>query len=192
MMERAACLKEIARLRGDALVVAVYSTAFDWMGISPHPLNCFSIGAMGQASSIALGFAISLPYKKIVVLDGDGSLLMNLGSLVTIADIAPENLIHFVSQNGCYEANGEHPIPGHDKISFAGIARAAGYRHVKEFSDIASLQRDLPYFITQHGPNFATLHVHAGEKPALDYELIHGEAARLTFQKALREDMRKQ
>jgi phosphonopyruvate decarboxylase len=190
MMERTACLAEIARLRGDALVIAVYSTAFDWISIAPHPLNFLSVGAMGQASSSGLGFAIALPHKKVIVLDGDGSLLMNLGSLVTIANVAPENFIHFVSHNGCYEANGEHPIPGHGKISFATMARAAGYRHVTEFSDLATLQNDLPDFIAKPGPNFATLHVKAGEKPKLDYQLVHGEAARHAFQKALHEDMR--
>ena len=103
MMVRTECLTELARVRGDALVVAVYSAAFDWIEISPHPLNFFSVGAMGQASSHALGFAIGLPDRRVIVLDGDGSLLMNLSSLVTIAGAAPTNLMHFVCQNGCYE-----------------------------------------------------------------------------------------
>lgn len=181
-MLRTDCLKEIAKLRGDALVVAVYSSAFEWIGISPHPLNFLSVGAMGQASSSALGFAIGLPDRKIIVLDGDGSLLMNLGSLVTIVGVAPANLTHFVCQNGCYEANGEHPIPAHDKLSFSGFARAAGYRVVTEFSDLETLRADLPAFMQAPGPAFATLHVRAGEKPALDYSLVHGPKARETFQ----------
>jgi phosphonopyruvate decarboxylase len=182
MMVRTDCLKEIAKLRGDALVVAVYSSAFEWIRISPHPLNFLSVGAMGQASSSALGFAIGLPDRKIIVLDGDGSLLMNLGSLVTIAGVAPVNLTHFVCQNGCYEANGEHPIPSQDKVSFSGFARAAGYRVVTEFSDLAILRRELPGFLQAPGPSFATLHVQAGDKPALDYSLVHGLEARQTFQ----------
>ena len=182
MMVRTDCLTEIAKLRGDALVVAVYSSAFEWIGISPHPLNFLSVGAMGQASSSALGFAIGLPDRKIIVLDGDGSLLMNLGSLVTIAGVAPANLTHFVCQNGCYEANGEHPIPGQDKVSFAGFARAAGYRVVTEFSDLDTLRAELPGFMQARGPSFATLHVRAGEKPELDYALVHGPEARRNFQ----------
>lgn len=181
-MLRTDCLKEIAKLRGDALVVAVYSSAFEWIGISPHPLNFLSVGAMGQASSSALGFAIGLPDRKIIVLDGDGSLLMNLGSLVTIAGVAPANLTHFVCQNGCYEANGEHPIPAQDKVSFSGFAHAAGYQVVTEFSDLDTLRADLPGFMRAQGPTFATLHVRAGEKPALDYSLVHGPKARETFQ----------
>ncbi len=185
MMIRTECLAEIAGLRGDAMVVAVYSSAFEWIGISPHPLNFLSVGAMGQASSLALGFAIGLPNKKIIVLDGDGSLLMNLGSLVTIAEIAPTNLVHFVCQNGCYEANGEHPIPGKDRVSFAAIARGAGYKNVAEFSDIARLTTELPALLSAAGPTFATLHVQPGIKPKLDYSLVHGAAARDAFKSAL-------
>ncbi len=187
MMVRTECLREIARLRGDALVVAVYSSAFEWLEISPHPLNFLAVGAMGQASSSALGFALALPKRKIMVLDGDGSLLMNLGSLVTIAGVAPQNLVHFVCQNGCYEANGEHPIPGQDKVSFAGLARAAGYPTVTEFSDIDTLRAGLPVFLQAPGPAFATLFVRPGEKPRLDYSLVHGAAARQKFRAGLAE-----
>ena len=67
---------------------------------------------MGLGSSHALGLALGRPDKRVLVLDGDGSLLMNLGTLVTIAEVAPRNLIHFVLENGTYEANGSHPTPG--------------------------------------------------------------------------------
>jgi len=77
---------------------------------------------MGLASSHALGLALGRPDKRVIVLDGDGSLLMNLGSLVTIGAAAPPNLYHFVCENGTYEANGGHPIPGRDKVDFAGFA----------------------------------------------------------------------
>jgi thiamine pyrophosphate-dependent acetolactate synthase large subunit-like protein len=63
----------------------------------------------------------------VVVLDGDGSLLMNLGTLVTIAHAAPKNLVHCFCQNGTYETNGAVSIPGGGKVSFTGLARAAGY-----------------------------------------------------------------
>ena len=106
MMRRDECFRKIAEHRGGAIVVAAYTSAFEWMAIDPSPLNFVSVGAMGQASSHALGLAIGLPDRRIVVLDGDGSLLMNLGSLVTIAEAGPENLVHFVVENGTYEANG--------------------------------------------------------------------------------------
>ena len=86
MMKRDDCLKALARHVTDAdIVLPVYSTAFDWIEIRPHPLNYLSHGAMGLASSHALGLALGRPDRRVIVLDGDGSLLMNLGSLVTIA-----------------------------------------------------------------------------------------------------------
>ena len=67
------------------------------------------------------------------MLDGDGSLLMNLGSLVTIANMAPPNLVHFVFENEIYRTSGGQPIPGVGKISFTGFAKAAGYANVHDF-----------------------------------------------------------
>ena len=66
---------------------------------------------MGLDSSHGLGLALGRPDKRVIVLQGDGSLLMNLGSLVTIAAVAPKNLVHLVAQNDTYEANGSQPIP---------------------------------------------------------------------------------
>jgi len=107
MMRRDDCLKALLPHVADDVVVSVYSTAFDWIRVRrDHPLNYNSVGAMGLASSHGLGLALARPDRRVVVLDGDGSLLMNLGSLVTIANAAPANLYHFVSQNGSYEANG--------------------------------------------------------------------------------------
>ena len=97
MMDRKECLKAIARHVDDAdIVLPVYSTAFDWIDIRPSPLNYLSHGAMGLASSHALGLALGRPDKRVIVLDGDGSLLMNLGTLVSTAEAAPKNMIHFV------------------------------------------------------------------------------------------------
>ncbi len=185
MMPRRECLSEIAALRGDALVVAVYSAAFDWIEICPHPLNFFAVGVMGQGSSAALGFAIGLPNRKIIVLDGDGSLLMNLGSLVTIGGVAPENLVHFLFQNNCYEVNGKHPIPDADRISFTGLAQAAGYRTVADFTGLDTFRTELPAFMDAPGPAFATLHVDPGPDRELDYSLLHSAAAREALQRAL-------
>ena len=83
------CLKDHVT---DDIVVAVYQTCFDWMAINPRGLNYVSTGAMGHASSHGLGLALARPDKRVLVLDGDGSLLMNLGSLVSIGEAAPPNL----------------------------------------------------------------------------------------------------
>ena len=107
MMDRKECLKAVARHVSDAdIVLPVYSTAIDWIDNRPTPLNYLSHGAMGLASSHALGLALGRPDRRVIVLDGDGSLLMNLGTLVTTAEAAPKNLYHFVMENGTNE-------PGH-------------------------------------------------------------------------------
>ncbi len=186
MMRRDHCFEKIAELRGEAIVVSTYSSAFEWRRAAPSPLNYFSVGAMGQASSHALGLALGLPDQKVIVLDGDGSLLMNLSSLVTIAEAAPANLIHFVAENGCYEANGSHPIPGRDRVNFAGLARAAGYAEVFEFDGLNRFASELPRVLTTPGPVFACLKIVAGEPPELDYEWLHSQPVRHDFKDAIR------
>jgi len=185
MIRRDEGLKEIAKHRGDAIVVAVYNSAFDLRRVSPSPLNYYSVGAMGLASSHGLGLALGLPSRKVIVLDGDGSLLMNVGSLVTIASQAPRNLYHFVGENGCYEANGSHPIPGRGRLSFAGMARAAGYLHVFEFDDLDRFAIEVPRILSLSGPVFTTLKIVPGEPSPLDYEFIHGPGTRQDFKAAI-------
>jgi sulfopyruvate decarboxylase subunit beta len=186
MMKRDDCLKALARHVTDAdIVLPVYSTAFDWIDIRPHPLNYLSHGAMGLASSHALGLALGRPDKRIIVLDGDGSLLMNLGSLVTIAAATPANLYHFVCQNGTYEANGGHPIPGQDRIDFAGFARAAGYRAAHEFDNLKMFEQQVGALLSAPGPVFADLKIASGGPQERDYSRIHGPLVRKTFRDAL-------
>jgi phosphonopyruvate decarboxylase len=120
------------------------------------------------------------------VLDGDGSLLMNLGSLVTIGAAAPKNLIHFVCRNGTYEANGGHPIP-HAGVDFAGLARAAGYRQCHAFTEIKSFERQVGDVLTQDGPVFATLEVEKGMlAPEFNYRTLDDPRRRADFRAVLR------
>ncbi|HSW16149.1 MAG TPA: thiamine pyrophosphate-dependent enzyme [Ramlibacter sp.] len=185
-MKRDACFRLLASLLPDDIVVSTYSSAFEWLAIRPHPLNYVAVGAMGLASSHALGLALAMPQRRIVVLDGDGSLLMNLGTLVTIAAAAPNNLIHFVSRNGSYEANGGHPIPAQGVLDFAAIARSAGYHRAESFSELSVFSDNLAALLSQPGPTFVELHLELGDTtPAPDYEHIHGVRARREFSEAL-------
>lgn len=186
-MRRDLCLAEIARHRTDEIVVATYNSAFDWMRIQPHALNYLSVGAMGLASSHGLGLALGRPDRRVLVLDGDGSLLMNLGSLVTIAAAAPANLVHFVCENGTYEANGGHPIPGAGRVDFARIAAASGYRSSYAFDDLDVFARAVAAIMQEEGPVFVTLKVEPGEPSPKDYNYIHGSQTRETFKAALHE-----
>ena len=140
---------------------------------------------MGQGSSHGLGFAIGVPERRVWVLDGDGSLLMNLGTLVTIAEAAPENLIHFVFENGTYEANGAHPIPGAGIVRLAGIAREAGIRNVHEFSEPEALAEALPDILTAPGPTFVDLKVVPGGRYEYRWDVVHGPQSRAAFREAM-------
>jgi sulfopyruvate decarboxylase subunit beta len=186
MMKRDEALKGLTRhVIDDDIVLPVYSTAFDWIDIRPSPLNYLSHGAMGLASSHALGLALGRPDRRVIVLDGDGSLLMNLGTLVTIAAAAPKNLFHFVCENGTYEANGGHPIPGRDRVEFTGLARAAGYRNVHEFSELKIFEQRIGSALEEEGPIFIVLKIIASGPQERDYSRLHGAHVRKAFREAL-------
>ena len=139
---------------------------------------------MGLDSSHALGLALGGPDRRIICLQGYGGLLMNLGRLVTIAAAAPKNLVHLVVQNGTYEANGGHAIPN-PKINFATAARAAGYPHAHEFSNLAIFEQQAGQVLRQEGPVFATLHVERSQLLTYDYPKLYDPARRQALKAAL-------
>jgi sulfopyruvate decarboxylase subunit beta len=182
-MKRDECFRILARHIGDAAVVATYSSAVDWVAVAPRVLNYTSIGAMGLDSSHGLGLALGRPDKRVIVLQGDGSLLMNLGSLVTIAEAAPKNLVHLVAHNETYEANGGHPIPN-PKVDFAALARAAGYAAVYDFAGLGVFAQQVAHVLEQDGPVFATLHVEPSQPLIYNYESLYDPAKRRAFKAA--------
>ncbi len=121
--------------------------------VSKHESLDFPMGgAMSKASSLGLGLALAQPDRKVMIVDGDGSLLMNLGSLVTVSNKAPENLYHFVFENGVYAITGGQPVPGSGTVSFAGMAKEAGYAAVYEFDDTEEFATGLDGILEQKGP----------------------------------------
>lgn len=94
------------------------------------PDNFYMIGSMGLASSIGLGVAIKLPKRKILIFDGDGNVLMNLGTLVTIGFLKPRNLIHFIFDNSSHESTGGQPTMT-SKIQLEKIAKVTNYKTFK-------------------------------------------------------------
>src|SRR5438270_11988192 len=121
MMKRDDCFRILARHVTDEIVIASYSSAAEWSELNPRALNYFSVGAMGLASSHGLGLALGRPDQRILVLDGDGSLLMNLGTLVTIGAAAPRSEERRVGKEGTCEACGKHRTPDQD-VGFCDVA----------------------------------------------------------------------
>jgi phosphonopyruvate decarboxylase len=157
-------LRRIAAVRGDALCVPTMTTAPAWREIAPDDLSVTCVGFMGGASSLGLGLALACPERRVLVFDGDGSLLMQLGSLATIAAVRPRNFTHFVFKNGVYHTSGAQPIPGGLDVDFVLMARAAGYPRAYAVRELDDLERRLPSLLTEEGPLLVELHTGLADK----------------------------
>lgn len=132
---------------------------YDLYGAKDRDRNLYTWGAMGQISSMGLGLALARPDLTVIVLDGDGSLLMNLGSLATIARKAPPNLIHIVWDDGVYETTGRQPTHTSAGTDLAGIARAAGIAQAAGVADEAGFAGALDRALARPGPWFIAVKV---------------------------------
>tara|TARA_B100001123_G_scaffold82643_2_gene94222 strand:+ start:894 stop:1484 length:591 start_codon:yes stop_codon:yes gene_type:complete len=160
MIRQSDMMKVIQQHRGDAVVVPVFRASPRWKEVSDRPeLDLPVGGAMGKASSFAMGVALARPDKNVILLDGDGSLEMNLGSLVTIGEQAPSNMYHFVVQNGVYASTGGQPIVGADTVSFKDIALSAGYKHGYDFDDLEEFSTTIPDIFSNGGPALITVRI---------------------------------
>ena len=128
-MKRFDCLRAVAAVAGEALAVSsAGAMTLEWNSLRPSDGN-FRVRTLGLCSSIALGMALGLPHRKVIALDGDGSLLMNLNSLATIARMRPVNLVHIVFDNEVYEASGSKKTATGTGTDLVGVARAAGIKN---------------------------------------------------------------
>ena len=117
----------IAKLKHDEAVIGgIGNTNFDLWAAGHRPQNFYMLGSMGLAFPIALGVALAQPNRRIFALEGDGSLLMQLGSLSTIATLAPKNLTMVVMDNGVYQITGAQPTPAAAVSDIVAIATACG------------------------------------------------------------------
>ena len=145
-MSLAEALEVIHRNRREAVVITTMGAAREWQQLEPHPKDfVYMPSSMGQGPPLGLGIAIAQPEQRVIVVNGDGCLLMNLGCLVTITAQAPKNFTLIIIDNGVYEvtggqstiANASRRTDG-QSIDFQAMARASGFEHVYEFDDIES------------------------------------------------------
>ncbi|HTU19968.1 MAG TPA: thiamine pyrophosphate-dependent enzyme [Gemmataceae bacterium] len=133
MMTLHEALVIVAAHRGQRVVIAAMSAAGVWPSLSDTPLDFIYIpSSMGQAPSLGLGLALAQPQRGVIVLNGDGCTLMNLGCLVTMAQ-HPANLYLLIVDNGLYEVTGGQPTAGAGRVDFAGLAQAAGIQRVYSY-----------------------------------------------------------
>jgi sulfopyruvate decarboxylase subunit beta len=157
-------LRAVAAARGDAICIPTMTTAPAWREIAPDDLSVTCVGFMGGASAMGLGLALARPDRRVVVFDGDGSLLMQLGSLATIAGAAPRNLTHLVFKNGVYHTSGAQDIPGGLQVDFVAMAKGAGYRNAYVIRELDEFKRRLPAMLTEPGPVLVELHTGLADK----------------------------
>lgn len=154
-------LVAVHEARGERdIVVTTMTPARDWMTLPQSPLDVVLVpSAMSHATSMGLGLALAQPERRVIVCNGDGSMLMNLGSMVSIVEAGATNLVLLVFENGTYEVTGSQRVPGARTVDFAGMARAAGFRCAYDVSSIGEWRALLEQVLTQPGPTFVTLRV---------------------------------
>jgi thiamine pyrophosphate-dependent acetolactate synthase large subunit-like protein len=137
MLKPLAALEVLAQHRGSRVVVATMGAVGQWPALSDTDRDfCYMPSSMGQGIPFALGLALQQPHIGAIVLTGDGSLLMNLGCLVTVAAY-PAPLAIVLLDNGLYEVTGGQPVVGVGRVDYANLAKAAGIEHVYTFTSAA-------------------------------------------------------
>ena len=156
-------LAPLAAHRGDAVVITCMGITRPWAAYSQSELDFASAdSAMGHTADLAIGLAIADSHRKVICLNGDGSMLMTLGSLVTAVQAQAANLVLIVVQNETYEITGNQPVPGAGRIDFTALARGAGFARVYYFEDPETYAGALPEVLTGPGPVFAAVRVEPG------------------------------
>ncbi len=132
----------VARLQHDEAVIGgIGNTNFDLWAAGHRPQNFYMLGSMGLAFPIALGVALAQPDRRVFALEGDGSLLMQLGALATIATLKPKNLTMVVFDNGIYQITGAQPTPAAEVADIVAIATGSGLSNSSWAADEEDFER---------------------------------------------------
>lgn len=168
---------------GDLLVSANGSISRELYAAKHRDANFYMLGSMGQASSIALGIALARPERRVIVLDGDGNLLMNLGILATVRACRSHNFMHVVLDNGVYNTTGAQPSAA-AVVDLARVAKAAGYRSVVVARTAAQVRRSARRMLAGRGPRMLLAKVEPGPNPELVRIPLTPEQIKKRFRKA--------
>jgi sulfopyruvate decarboxylase subunit beta len=161
------------RLTREVVVANLGQATFDLQHLADRPLNCYTYGSMGQCSSIALGIALARPDVRVICLDGDGSLLMNLGSLCTIAAEAPRNYVLVVWDNEVHQTTGGQPTATAGRASLAAIARGAGISRAIEVRTADELRQAYDRILSEDGPQVVCVKIAPGRSEGqLDRDIL--------------------
>ena len=158
MLSKDDFLLPLAGLRTDEIVVTSMGVVRPWGRISASSLDFASAdSAMGHTADLALGVAMAQPERRVLCLNGDGSMLMSLGTLATIVEAGAANLVLFVIVNGTYEITGNQRVPGARDIDFCTIARGAGFASVHALTERHEVEPILTRVLREPGPVFVSV-----------------------------------
>ena len=164
-LDRRTVVAQILALRGNALVVTgLGAPTWDTAAAGDDALNFYTWGGMGSAAMVGLGLALAQPKRQVIVITGDGEMLMGLGSLATIAVQQPRNLSIVVIDNEHYGETGMQATHTQFGVDLAGMAKAAGFRATATIRTGPELKTWLPK-IYGAGPLFVDIKVAAGNAP---------------------------
>ena len=166
-MSRADLTKRlVAKLQNEEAVVGgIGFTNFELWGAGPRQQNFYMLGSMGLAFPIALGVALAQPNRRVVGLEGDGSLLMQVGALGTIASLGQKNLVMVVWDNGAYQITGGQPATTATVVDLVGLARASGLEKSYWADDEAHFDTLIDRALGEDGPFFIAAKID-GQRPA--------------------------
>jgi thiamine pyrophosphate-dependent acetolactate synthase large subunit-like protein len=158
-MKRSECLESVAELLKDVPCLVTVGRAWtEWVALRPGPGN-FQMKTLGSGSSLGLGLALALPQRKIVVIDGDGAVSMNVNGLLTVGRKRPKNLIHLVFDNRMYESSGALPTASTDGIDLSAVALASGIAKARRVDMVADFKSEVEKALTTDGPHFIVANV---------------------------------
>jgi len=171
--------------RGDLLVVTgLGSPTYDCAAAGDHPLNFYLWGAMGSSLTVGLGLALAQPKRRVLVLTGDGEILMGLGAIATVAVKKPHNLAIGVIDNEHYGETGMQRTHTGSGVDLAGIATMSGFAKAVTVRETAGLGDAFTMLRSAPGPVLAVFKV-AAEKDPLVLPTWDGPALKLRFREAL-------
>src|SRR5271170_2162843 len=165
-LSRRAAVARILAERGDGLVVTgLGSSTYDCAAVGDHPNNFYLWGAMGSALTVGLGLAMAQPRRRVLVITGDGELLMGLGALATVGMKKPENLAVAVIDNEHYGETGMQRTHTSAGVDLAAVARAAGFSETVTVRQATELEAAIPLLYHAKGPVLAVLKVSTAKDP---------------------------
>jgi thiamine pyrophosphate-dependent acetolactate synthase large subunit-like protein len=156
----------VAKLKHEEAVVGgIGNTNFDLWAAGHRPQNFYMLGSMGLAFPIALGVALAQPERRVFALEGDGSLLMQLGALSTIAALKPKNLIMIVMDNGIYQITGAQPTPAAGIADIVAIATGSGLANSAWAADEEDFERLVEEAMSASAPSLIAVRI--DDKPGV-------------------------